>query len=190
MENAKKKNIIEAQICESFSRVVWSHKTQAKCADILNNGSNIIKILQIVLSAIITSGILISVFGNIYWVGVVSAIFSCVLLGMNMYMKNHDLSELDRRHTEAMNDLWNIREEYFGLLADIQANTLSPDEIVKKREYLRAELYKIYQRSPKTLNSGYRQACKALKRKGGSVLSIEEINQYLPEELRKKCMEK
>ena len=43
--------ILEAQIRELFGRTVWTHKTQEKCADILNSRNHTIKMVQIILSA-------------------------------------------------------------------------------------------------------------------------------------------
>ena len=64
MERNSQINILEAQIRECFGRVVWTHKTQEKCSDILNKRNNTIKMSQIILSALTTTGILITIFGN------------------------------------------------------------------------------------------------------------------------------
>ncbi len=45
------------QIRECYGRVVWTHKTHEKCADILNARNNRIKFWQIVFSAVTTTGI-------------------------------------------------------------------------------------------------------------------------------------
>ena len=54
-------NILEGQIRECFGRVVWSHKTQEKCADIVSDRNNCITTVQIILSALITTGILVTI---------------------------------------------------------------------------------------------------------------------------------
>ena len=90
MEQNSQVNILESQIRECFGRVAWSHKTQEKCADILNKRNNKIKITQIVLSAITTTGIMITVFGDEKWVGIITALISTSLLALNTYLKNYD----------------------------------------------------------------------------------------------------
>jgi hypothetical protein len=64
MEQDSQAKIIEAQAREIFGRVAWSHKTQEKCADIFNNKNNFYKICQIALSAITSTGIFVTVFGE------------------------------------------------------------------------------------------------------------------------------
>ena len=56
--------VLEAQIRECYGRVVWTHKTQEKCADILTNRNNVIRLWQIILSAATTSGIVITLLGK------------------------------------------------------------------------------------------------------------------------------
>lgn len=55
------KQVLEGQLRECFGRVVYSHKTHEKCADILVKHLSRIKLGQIILSAITTTGC-ISVF--------------------------------------------------------------------------------------------------------------------------------
>ncbi len=48
---------------ESHGRVVYSHKTHEKCADIFLTNLARIRLLQMVLSAITTAGFISAVFG-------------------------------------------------------------------------------------------------------------------------------
>ena len=70
--DSQAKNILEAQLRELYGRTVWTHKTQEKCADILRTRNHKMKILQIVLSALTTTGILITVSGDNQVVGIIS----------------------------------------------------------------------------------------------------------------------
>jgi len=62
--NMEKINILEAQIRECFGRVVYSHKTQEKCADFLFSLNKKLKLTQIILSAIITTSLFVEIFGD------------------------------------------------------------------------------------------------------------------------------
>jgi len=62
--------LLEAQIRECYGRVVWTHKTQEKCADILAKKNSRIKLAQIVLSVLTTTGIFIAVLGDKNWVDI------------------------------------------------------------------------------------------------------------------------
>ena len=70
MNQHSENELLEAQIRECYGRVVWTHKTQEKCSDILAKRNSRIKLAQIVLSALTTTGIFIFVFGDKNWVGI------------------------------------------------------------------------------------------------------------------------
>ena len=84
---------LEDQIREYYSRVAWTHKTHEKQADIYLRRDSLFKWLQIVLTAITTSGIIASIFGAQPWVPIVTGVISTLLLIFTSYLKNNDLSE-------------------------------------------------------------------------------------------------
>ena len=182
--------ILEAQIRECYGRVVWTHKTHEKCSDILDKRNSKIKLFQIVLSALITTGIFVTVFGDKEWVGIVSAIISVILLILNTYTKKYDLGEIAQKHANCAANLWNIRESYLSLLTDIRADAIDTDTIRKERDKLQSELYNIYKGSPRTLGKAYNKASKALKSMEEMTFSDAEIDSFLPKELRKIQTEK
>ena len=55
-------NVLEGQLRECYGRVVYSHKTHEKCADILLERQGKIKLAQIIISAIVTGGIVLTFF--------------------------------------------------------------------------------------------------------------------------------
>ena len=57
-------NVLEGQLRECYGRVVYSHKTHEKCADILLERQGRIKFWQIVISAAVTGGIVSTFFGT------------------------------------------------------------------------------------------------------------------------------
>ncbi|HFN4795688.1 TPA: hypothetical protein ACHF5Y_005766, partial [Pseudomonas aeruginosa] len=54
--------ILEGQLRECYGRVVYSHKTHEKCADILFERHKQIKLCQIILSALVTGGLIAALF--------------------------------------------------------------------------------------------------------------------------------
>lgn len=177
--------ILEAQIRECFGRVAWSHKTQEKCVDILNKRNNRFKILQIILSAITTTGIIVTVLGDKKWVGILSALISTTLLALNTYLKNYDIGKIAQKHSDCASNLWNIRETYLSLLTDIKAEAITIDEIIKIRDLLQNKLFNIYLGAPRSINKAYDEATKALKTNEELTFSDEEIDMFLPTELKK-----
>lgn len=177
--------IIEAQIRELYGRTVWTHKTQEKCSDIINSRNHILKIIQITLSALITTGIFVTVLGDNDIVGYISAFLSTSLLVLTTYFKNYDLGQIAQKHSDSAIKIWNIREKYLSLLTDIKLKALSIDEIRKERDRLQKELFNTYKGSERTITKAYKEATKALKRNEELTFSDEEIDNFLPKELKK-----
>lgn len=185
MEQNSQISILEEQIRECYGRVVWTHKTHEKCADILNSRNNTIKLWQIILSALTTSGVFITVLGESKEAGIIAAIISMITLGLSTYVKKYDLGSMAQKHSAAAISIWDIREKYFSLLTDIRAGLISEDEIRKSRDKLQSDLHKLYKGSPRTISKAYVEASTALKEMEEMTLSNEEIDKFLPQSLRK-----
>lgn len=178
-------DVLQEQIRECFGRVAWSHKTHEKCADILNQRLSNIKFWQIVLSAITTSGILIAVFGKSMAIGILAAVVSFILTILNTYVKQYDLGGIAQKHADAAVALWNIRENYVSLLTDIKSGHLDSEVVRQKRDLLQDKLFEVYRGSPRTIAKAYKNATKALKKLEELTFSDEEIDNLLPQALRK-----
>ena len=79
------REILDAQLRESFGRVVYTHKAHEKEADILLARLSKIKLGQILLPAISTGGFVAMLLGTGWWGSLVGAIFSAALLALNLY---------------------------------------------------------------------------------------------------------
>ena len=186
MEQNSPVEILESQIRECFGRVVWTHKTQEKCADIIFARNSAFKWTQIILSAITTTGILASLFIDGKWVKICSAIISFALVCINSYLKQYNLDEIAKRHADAAVDIWDIRESYFSLLTDLRLDpNVDIDEIKKRRDELQNRLKEVYKCSPRTISKAYTTATKALKECEEMTFSDEEIDKFLPKKLHK-----
>lgn len=178
-------SILEDQIRECFARVAWTHKTHEKCADILNSRLARIKLCQIVLSAVITTGILATVFGGSKEVGIATAIISFCLTIINTYVKQYDLGGIAQKHADSAIYIWNIRESYFSLLTDIRSDKADLQEIRDKRDRLQEELLEVYRGAPRTVAKAYDKASKALKKMEELTFSDQEINAFFPKSMKK-----
>lgn len=176
---------LESQIRECYGRVVYSHVVHEKCADICLERLKLIKNLQIILSAITTGTLLISLFGEAKVGTIIGAIFSTILLALNTYTQDNDLGELAQKHSQTASKLWIIRESYLSLLTDIAINSLSIEEIKTKRDELQSALATIYQNAPRTNEKAYKKAQKALKVDEQLTFSDKEIENFLPSNLRR-----
>ena len=179
------KQILQGQLRELYGRVVYSHKTHEKCADILLSWLSSLKWCQIVFSAITASSIASTFFFAGAIGSVFGAIFSAILLALNLYTKDHDLSELASKHRRAANDIWLIREKYLSLITDLAIGEKPLEELQKERDDLAKDLHAVYSSAPSTNSRAYSKAQEALKRNEEMTFSDEEVDAFLPTQLRK-----
>lgn len=178
-------NVLEGQLRECYGRVVYSHKTHEKCADILLERQSCIKLWQIIISALVTGGIVSTFFGTKEVGAAISAVLSTSLLALNAYTKDYDLGEIAQKHRQAGSDLWIIREKYLSLLTDIRVGDVALELIRAQRDALTQELHGVYAGAPSTNFEAYSRAQEALKKLEDMTFSDEEIDAFLPKELKR-----
>ena len=177
------KDVLDAQLRESFGRVVYTHKAHEKQVDILLARLSRIKLGQFVLPAISTSGFVAMLLGTGWWGSLVGAIFSAALLALNLYTRNYDVAEHAKQHRDAAINIWSIREKYVSLIADLAMGSRSLSDTQLKRDALIDELSEIYANSPNTTEAAYKKAQKALKLEEEMTFSVAEVDSFLPQVL-------
>ncbi|MCK5849681.1 MAG: SLATT domain-containing protein [Kiritimatiellae bacterium] len=175
---------LQVQLRECFGRTAYSHKTHEKCADIYHGRLRILKIAQIALSAVTTTGLFVAIIGDNTCSAILAAIASTSLLALSTYTKEQDLGKLAQQHTMSAGDLWDVRESYLSLLADIIGGDAEIDRLRQKRDELQETLKGIYQAAPRTLPKAYGRAQVALQLNEELTFSEEEIDLLLPHALR------
>lgn len=178
--------LLEAQVRECYGRVVYSHKTHEKCGDILLSRLSAIKLWQIILSSITTAGFLAAFFGAGQVGATIGVVMSTALLVLSAYTKNYDLGALAQKHRQAAADLWLIREKYLALITDLRIGKESLEKVSARRDALLEDLHGAYTGAPSTTFAAYRKAQKALQEQQEMTFSDEEIDAFLPKELRKR----
>lgn len=171
------------QIEEAYGKVVYTYTTQVIHAGRLHKKHTVLKWGQLILSAISTGGFIGTLISDqilLTWVG---GICSTLLLVLTAYFKDTDLSAVHKLHLDTSNKLWLLREQYLSLLTDFP--TLSREDIVSRRDDLQERVAAVYASAPLTDNRSYSLAQKALKENESQFFSRQELNQMLPETLRK-----
>lgn len=177
--------ILEGQLRECFGRVVYSHKTHEKCADILLSRLSTIKLIQIILSALTTAGFIAAVIGDGKSGALIGGLVSTVLLAVNAYTKHYDLGELSQKHRQAGADLWVIREKYLSLITDLRMGEKPIETLQNERDELLKSLHSVYSGAPSTTYQAYRKAQHALQVLEDMTFSDKEIDTFLPRELKR-----
>jgi|ERR1039458_442092 hypothetical protein len=184
-DTIESRHVFEGQLRERFGRVVYSHKTHEKCADILLKRWSAIKLWQILLSALTAAGFIAAVFGAGKIGAAIGVVISTALLAINSYTKNYDLGALAQKHKQAASDLWLIREKYLSLITDLVMGEKPIENLQQERDVLLKQLHEVYAGSPATTNDAYAKAQKALKTKEDLTFSESEIDAFLPTELKR-----
>lgn len=198
MEQISQIKILEAEIRESFGKVVYSQKIQDECAARLSKSMSSMKRWQIILSAVSTGGFLsvgfdvlktlqvpetYATWGNSAFL-LLSGIVSLALLCLNTYAKENDFCSQSQEHKNTANRLWVIREKYIFLLTSIKMGDASIEELKEQRTKLFEETADIYSTAPATNAQAYADAQKALKQDEELTFSKEELDHFLPKELQ------
>lgn len=168
---------------ETFGRVVYTHKTHEKAAEICISKNKWFKRINVFLLALTTGSALGSILKVEEFI-----IYTSMLSTLALFFLTYQLSlnpEYDALlHKKTALKLWHVREQYQNVIADIITERLSPNEISEKRDLLLSELNKILQDAPQTDSNAYSKARDALKIKEEMTFSDKEIDSFLPEELR------
>lgn len=179
--------IVNLQIIkESFGRVVYSHKTHEKDAEIASHAARTFKWVNIIITTL-TSGTLIStIVTNQIVLTYISTFLSAVMLALVIFQLSFDPEEESEKHRQLAKELWHIREQYVNLIADITSGHINEDTIVTRRNELIEKLKLVYKFAPNTSSKAYKKAQDALKINEELTFSDDEIDQFLPKELRTK----
>lgn len=184
-DTPQSRGVLEGQLREQYGRVVYSHKTHEKCADILLRRQDRIRLLQIVLSALTTAGFVGAALGNGRLAAILGLIVSTALLMLNSYAKKYDLGEIAQKHRQAAVDLWLVREQYLSLLVDLAMRQKPIEALQDQRDTLVEQLHDVYRGAPSTNDTAYRAAQEALQRLDDMTFSDSEIDAFLPKELKR-----
>lgn len=181
--NDKSYDALEDQLRECYGRVIYSHKTHEKMADIYSDRLSKFKNSQIALNALTSSGAVGVVVFDDFYLKILTAFLAFVSLFVSSYLKSFDLGGLAQVHRDAAAKLWHIRESYLSLITDMRRNSIS--EIVEKRDTLQEVLATVYAGVPQTNSVAYKKARSGLKNNEEFTFDPKEIDWFLPVSLRK-----
>lgn len=185
MENNSRtyRESLYSQIQDAYGKVLYSYTCQIVEAGSIAQKNHHLKWAQLILSAVSTGGFVSLIITNCQLLEWVGGLCSTILLVLTAYFKDVDLSARQMKHFDTSNKLWVIREKYISLLTDF--DSLEEAQIVNMRDYLQDETSRIYAEAPITSEKSYSTAQNLLKNKEAQFFTQEELNQMLPQHLRK-----
>ncbi len=143
-----------------------------------------LKWCQIVITALVTSGIAATIFRSASIITILTGLLSAIHLVITTYMKNKDYGQIAQLHALTAIQVWDIRERLLSLLIDYKDNRVSVEEAQIKRDEIHNQLLCVYEKAPRTSAKAYSKAKKALKDSEELYFSKDEINLLLPKLLR------
>jgi hypothetical protein len=182
-ENEKKyREDLLRQVKNAYGKVVYSYTTHWKQQNIYSTNARRIKIAEIVLNSISTTGLLGFLIFSQWWAALIGTIFSAVSLGLSLYTKEVKYDNLISAHRTTADELWVLRERYVSLMTDFQI--MNVEDISKRRDELETESARIYRAAAQTTGKAYEKAQKALKQEEEQFFTNDELNLMLPPHLR------
>ena len=164
---------------------MYAHKTHEKAADILLARLTKFRVGQIVLCAASATSFVSVLFGQESLGSFIGAACSTVLLALILYTRSFDLTSHAEQHRQAANRIWGCRERYLSLITDLAMDVRSLESILTARDCLVDDLKAIYADAPSTTHHAYKRAQKALKIGEEMSFAVAEIDDLLPEPLRR-----
>lgn len=128
-----------AQVRESFGRVVYSHKTHEKQADISFTKHQWQQRALITLIAISSGTFLAAVMGllgNPVLTTLATSSIALLVSWMSLGAKTFRFLEQSAANRAIASRLWDVRESYLSLIADLMAGTVSDAEGRERRDAL------------------------------------------------------
>lgn len=170
-------------IRESFGRVVYSHKTYEKEFEIQESHSRWLKIANLIILSIGSTGLVSTLISNNQCVLIIGSIFTFLGLALAIFQMSFNPEEKAFKYKQTAHQLWQVRERYSCLIADIMNDKITEDEAMKKRDQLLCDLDLIYKNSLPTSSDAFQKASVALKKNEEFTFSDAEINKFLPKDL-------
>jgi hypothetical protein len=179
-------------IRQSFAQCVFNHQVQEAAVNINKNKLLIIKIVNITLVSLVLLFIILQL-SNME-----SKAYSYLAIGLSaieiiflIIQLSFGYNEKVIQHKNVALKFLNLRDRYKNLIADVMNSTVSHAAVASVRDSLQAEYSVICDLSLQTGEKEYRIAQNKLSPRGtvegeAFTWSDEEIDRFLPEELRLK----
>lgn len=176
-----------AQVREAFGRVVYSHKKHEKQADICFTRHRWQQGVLVVLTALSSGTFLAAVVGLVgsaVLTGLVTSFIALLISGISLAAKTFKFEEESNSHRGIASRLWDVRESYISLIADLMSGTITDSAGRERRDELQQAARDCYDVAPRTSSKAYKRAQDGLQNNEEMTFTSHEIDLLLPEALR------
>lgn len=169
---------------QQYASVVWTHKIQEKQADIYFKRYNCLETVNIIFASATSCGIVSTIFFGELCAKIITMFLSFVTLAITAYYKSFDLKSIGYGNKVSANEFLVIRNRLLRIIADIHIHRKSCEEIEDDFSRVMETLDNLYARAAQTTDDAVKMAMKGLKEREEYTYSNEEIDQFLPSQLR------
>jgi len=176
-----------AQVREAFGRVVYSHKTHEKQADICFIKYRWQQGILIGLTAVSSGTFLAAVVGlldSTILSTLVTSFIALLVSWMSLGATTFKFKEEADAHRDIASRIWDVRESYISLIADLMSGTISDADARARRDELQEATREVYSAAPRTSGKAYDRAQDRLKNNEELTFTSHEIDLFLPQALR------
>ena len=176
-----------AQVREAFGRVVYGHKTHEKQADICFKRHRLQQAALVGLTAISSGTFLAAVvgaLGNPVITSLVTSFIALLVTAASLGTKSFKFDEEAAAHRDVASRLWDVRESYVSLIADLMSGATPVANARDRRNELQEAARMAYAAAPRTSTKAYGKAQDGLKNNEELTFTSHEIDLLLPQALR------
>jgi hypothetical protein len=176
-----------AQVREVFGRVVYSHKTHEKQADLCfrkHRGQQAALVVFTAASAGTFLAALLGKFVSPQIAGLVTSFIALIVTALTLATKSFKFGEESEAHRDIASRLWDVRESYLSLIADLMSGATSAPDARERRDKLQEATRAAHADAPRTTSKAYGRAQDGLKNNEELTFTSREIDLFLPEALR------
>ncbi|WP_298077263.1 SLATT domain-containing protein [uncultured Abiotrophia sp.] len=120
---------LHEEIKKFIVNVSWTHKIQVVYSDILASYAKWVRVGGIILSALVSSGLIYILLSDKYWAKVVTAIASIFVTVLTALRKEFDFEGASERTKRDANMFWELREKATHLLYILTYNTANSESV-------------------------------------------------------------
>ena len=175
---------LEVSVKRSYASVIWSHKIQEKQADLYSRQYRTMETINIIAASLTSVGIVSLLFTDKMWLKIISALLSFVTVFVTAYFKSFDLQQMITGNKNAAVKLVIIRDRLYMIILKIHMQSNQAEILLAEYEQTIKDLDEIYQSAPNTTDKAVELASVALKVNGDNTFTEDEVNAFLPENLR------
>ncbi len=146
------------QITDEAGNVFYTYHAHWIIVNRLKTKQTAIKIAQIILTALSTGGFLTALIAGIPWLSWMGGLTSAISLALNLYTLNFNLPNEIKNHTDAANELWDVKNSFISLITDFEE--LSNKEIRSIRDSITDRISEINKKHSGTDDRAFAKAQK------------------------------